>query len=188
MRSLSGLPIEHGFGIVCERAFVGRRSLNLSHPLSRLRGRGGKDPPVEAKVRDKEVLRVALRSADLKGQGLRGPLGAGEAAVLAFPPAQGRSRVRSRRVARARRRLALAVTGILLVGLFIIGEGPQAQAPASVPGTPRAVVIGSGDTLWELAERYAPPSVDPRAYVEAIEDLNGLAGPPGVGVRLRLPR
>jgi hypothetical protein len=49
-------------------------------------------------------------------------------------------------------------------------------------------VIRSGDTLWEVAERYAPPSVDPRAYVNAIEDLNGLVGAPEVGTKLKLPR
>jgi hypothetical protein len=46
----------------------------------------------------------------------------------------------------------------------------------------------SGQTLWDLAERYAPTSTDPRAYVDQVLELNHLSGVPAAGVRVRLPR
>jgi hypothetical protein len=60
---------------------------------------------------------------------------------------------------------------------------------ASSPSAPKKVVIGPGQTLWAVAELYAPESVDPRAYVDAlveINDLDGVSVQPGD--RIRLPR
>jgi len=49
------------------------------------------------------------------------------------------------------------------------------------------VVVQSGDTLWSLAERVAPEE-DPRAVVDAVVDLNGLADVDLVpGMVLQLP-
>jgi LysM domain len=71
------------------------------------------------------------------------------------------------------------VTATLLAG---------GTAPASRPGAPRAVVVHSGDTLWGIAERYAPDGIDKRAYVDALADLNELSGVPRAGQRIVLPR
>ncbi len=134
---------------------------------------------------------MALRSEDLVYRFARP-----EPSAVSLPGQAARARARAarvraarrHRVAVARRRLALVLTGILIVAFFILGDGPGAQAPASRAGTPRSVVVHSGDTLWELADEYAPPSVDPRDYVQAIVDLNALEGQPQVGDRLRLPQ
>jgi hypothetical protein len=42
--------------------------------------------------------------------------------------------------------------------------------------------------VWDIAERYAPPSIDPRAYMDEILQLNHLRTVPAAGVRIRLPR
>jgi hypothetical protein len=94
-------------------------------------------------------------------------------------------RVRRRRSAVVRRRAALASMCGAIVILTLLGGG---TAPASKPGAPRAVIVRSGQTLWGLAERYAPEGFDARAYVDAVVTLNHLSGPPVVGQRLRLPR
>jgi Tfp pilus assembly protein FimV len=60
---------------------------------------------------------------------------------------------------------------------------------ASSPSAPKRVVVRPGQTLWAIAERYAPASVDPRAYVDALVEINDLDHA-GVqpGDRIRLPR
>ena len=58
----------------------------------------------------------------------------------------------------------------------------------SAPGTPRAVTVHSGDTLWGLAERYAPDGVDLRAYVDVVSDLNDLDSGLVAGMRIRLAK
>lgn len=36
------------------------------------------------------------------------------------------------------------------------------------------VVVRDGDTLWQIARRYAEPGADPRRLVEQIRAVNGL--------------
>jgi hypothetical protein len=51
------------------------------------------------------------------------------------------------------------------------------------------VVVEPGQTLWDLADRYAPEGMDLRAYVDAVVGLNDLDGrAPFAGERLRLPK
>jgi hypothetical protein len=70
--------------------------------------------------------------------------------------------------------------------MTLIGGG---TAPASKSSAPRAVVVRPGQTLWDLADRYAPEGVDPRAYVDAVVQINHLEGrPPAAGERIRLPK
>jgi Tfp pilus assembly protein FimV len=90
---------------------------------------------------------------------------------------------RSRACAR-RRVVGGALAAAIVAGTLLIG-GP---APASRPGAPRAVVVRPGQTLWDVAERYAPTGVDARAYVDAVVTLNDLEGVLQAGDRLRLPR
>jgi LysM domain len=104
--------------------------------------------------------------------------------VLRFPTGAVRARVRRQHVLR---RLGLIATGIVVVAVLVLATGPGGSAIASRRGTPGAVVVAPGQTLWELAERYAQPTVDRRAYVDAIIDLNGIEGAVQAGEHLRLP-
>lgn len=60
--------------------------------------------------------------------------------------------------------IALAVTGL---GVFAGSLG------AEVPDRTATVAVEPGETLWDLAQRYAPDS-DTGAVVERIEELNHL--------------
>ncbi|HAA37359.1 MAG TPA: hypothetical protein DCE00_00650 [Firmicutes bacterium] len=42
---------------------------------------------------------------------------------------------------------------------------------------PRTIVVETGDTLWTLAQRYAPQRMDIRKYIKLIMDHNELSGP-----------
>ena len=105
-----------------------------------------------------------------------------DAVIYRFP------RVRPRR-ARAeviRRRAALVAVGVIVVIAALFGTGPRGIAPAS-PSGPRTVVLRSGQTLWDVAERFAPVGVDPRAYLDALVASNGGSVSVVAGTRLRLP-
>jgi hypothetical protein len=108
------------------------------------------------------------------------------AVVYAFPVARVRRAAARDRMLHRRRRAAIA--SVALAVAFGLLTGPRATAPASRPGTPRAVTVERGDTLWGLATRYAPEGMDARAYLDAVVDLNGLEGPLQEGARIRLPR
>lgn len=113
-----------------------------------------------------------------------------DAVVLPFPNrAVGRLRPDSaRRRAVAGRRIVLGVMVLLLTAALVLATGPGGVAPASRSGAPARVTIGAGETVWDLAERYAPDGIDRRAYVDAILELNGLQGAPLAGERLKLPK
>lgn len=106
------------------------------------------------------------------------------ARVYRFPDVAGRRR----RAMFLRRRLAVATVLVALVSMFVMATGPSGVAPASVGRAPRAVVVHPGQTLWDIAHRYARPGTDPRAYVQAILDVNHLGAPPPAGSRVKLPR
>jgi hypothetical protein len=107
--------------------------------------------------------------------------------VLRFPTATVRRRAAARRRTLALRRAAVGGALATTLVLVLLGSG-GGTAEAAHSGTPRAVVLRSGQTVWDLAERYAPPSMDPRAFVDQVLELNHLEGAPGAGVRIRLPR
>jgi hypothetical protein len=118
------------------------------------------------------------------------------AVVLQFPspgsglkavhrPAAARRAAARRRVAFRRALLAAALFAILILVLLGGGGG---TAEASHARGPRAVVMRSGQTIWDLARRYAPSTMDPRDYVDRVLEINHLGGVPGAGVRIRLPR
>lgn len=88
-----------------------------------------------------------------------------------------------------RGRLALTLAGVAC-GLAVTGLA-QASAAATdsnpAPGPAAWVVVGPGDTLWEIALR-ADPHADPRITVARVVALNDLAGAQiRPGQRLRLP-
>ena len=112
-----------------------------------------------------------------------------EAVVLRFPTRRVRSAAARRaRMQARRRRTATVVAGLAFIVVFLLATGPSGSAPASAPGTPRAVTVHAGDTLWSLAEAHAPEGMDPRAYVDLLEEMNDLEGGVAVGMRVKLPR
>jgi hypothetical protein len=131
-------------------------------------------------------VKVALRQEDLGG-GI-------EAVVYRFPTERIEVREQRRRIAARRRRLvvrrrrlALAGVTILMSCGLLLATGPSGTATASRDDAPKAVVMRAGDSLWSLAERYAPEGIDPRAYVDAVMTTNGFEAPPEAGQRVRLP-
>ncbi len=110
-----------------------------------------------------------------------------EAVIYRFP----REAVARRRLA-AGARLAARQVGVWVVllgvvAVVLLAGGPETQTRAGAIRAPKKVVFQAGETLWGLAETYAPADVDPRAYVDALLELNGLTAPPPPGTRLRLP-
>jgi hypothetical protein len=122
---------------------------------------------------------MALRSEDLYEHPGR---------VLRFPSERAVARRRRQALIEARRRLALVIAVVVVVAGVLLGGGTGGTAVASKPGAPKSVVIQSGESLWDIATEFAPSEVDPRAYVDALEDLNGITGAPRAGMQLRLPR
>ncbi len=122
---------------------------------------------------------MAVRQVDLE-------IGGG--VVYRFPPIR-QERIRMLRRRRVlRRRVALGVVGVGLVLATLFGGGPEGMTAAAPQRPPASVVLRPGETVWDLAERRAPSTVDPRAYVDAIIELNGLAGTtPVAGERVLLP-
>lgn len=89
------------------------------------------------------------------------------------------------------RRTTLGVALVAVALLVALLTPLRARAPSSSPtkgrAAPTAVTLAPGDTLWEVAARYAPPAIDPRAYVDELIALNRLQGAPLAGQRIRLP-
>jgi len=74
----------------------------------------------------------------------------------------------------------LLFLGVLLTVLTVFGSHSAATGEAGRPVPTRTVVVGSGDTLWDIASEVAAPG-EVRAMVHQIEELNALTGP-GVSV------
>lgn len=68
--------------------------------------------------------------------------------------------------------IALGVAALILLGAFLTAE---AQAGESVPTSSATVDVNvaAGESLWDLAVRYAPER-DPRDVVAEIVELNNL--------------
>lgn len=117
------------------------------------------------------------------------PASPGERSVS--PPGLGRPgqdapstpRGRRSRIAGATRAgwVAALVVAVLAAMVFIVLVSPDAGSALrpAVPGVAEGigadeVVIGPGETLWEVAVRHAPPGTDPRAYLAALREHNRL--------------
>src|SRR5918999_3038838 len=117
------------------------------------------------------------------------PLGESEGLVYDFPLRRAHARARRARAAQIRRRRLLALSVVVAtIALVWAAARPRPYVAGSRPGAPRAVVVAEGQTLWDLAERFAPLGVDPRDYSDAVAELNDLEGTIQAGQRLRLPR
>jgi LysM repeat protein len=85
----------------------------------------------------------------------------------------GRAPRRPGRVRLTRRgRVVVLVFFLLLAGLGVAIAAPASRA-ADPAGDPPTAVVLPGDTLWSVAERYAPGD-DPFGTIEEIRRLNGL--------------
>ena len=110
-------------------------------------------------------------------------------AVLAFPTGYARRKAaRQMRIVYVRRRLALAGIFVLIIAGWLLAGGVSNSAVSSQDGAPARITLQSGQTLWEVADRYAPEGIDPRAYVDLLLQMNNIEGAPQAGQRLRLPR
>lgn len=77
-----------------------------------------------------------------------------------------------------RGRFVLLVMPALLAlsgGLIALSAPGIAEASSRPTAAPQTVVVGSGDSLWTIAERIAP-NVDPRETVAALQRANDLHG------------
>ncbi|MDQ3986646.1 MAG: LysM peptidoglycan-binding domain-containing protein [Actinomycetota bacterium] len=122
---------------------------------------------------------MALRREDIYG--------GRDARIVAFPTAAVRARARAAR-RRYRLRRTIAGAAILLAMALVLGSSmARPDASPAPPAGGLEVTMQPSQTLWDLAERYAPEDTDLRAYVDEIESLNGLDGGPAAGQRLVLP-
>ncbi|MYK55705.1 MAG: LysM peptidoglycan-binding domain-containing protein [Acidimicrobiia bacterium] len=71
------------------------------------------------------------------------------------------------------RALFLGFLVVILAGaLLLLLEGETVGASGRQDKD--AVVVSPGDTLWEIADRFSPDSVDLRVVVQELVELNGL--------------
>ncbi len=88
-----------------------------------------------------------------------------------------------------RGRLVLSLASLIGVASAFVGLAAPviADQPGGPPPATRSVVVGPGDTLWEIA-RAAAPQADTRDVVAHIRRLNGLAsGSVAIGDELDVP-
>lgn len=82
--------------------------------------------------------------------------------------------------------LAVAVLAILAVG-FVLAGGSVATSEPGSPEPARVVMVGTGDTLWDIAAGISDDG-DVRAMVDRIQRLNALdSGMVVAGQRLLVP-
>ena len=85
-------------------------------------------------------------------------------------------------------RIALALEAAAACGAGLPGLMGSARHSAEDGPKVRSVVVGQGETLWDLARRCGPRQDDPRAVVCAIKRMNGLTdGRVVAGMALRVP-
>lgn len=95
------------------------------------------------------------------------------------------------RLTRRGRRVLVALAAVPLaagVAFAALGGGAAlASGDAGVTTAFETVTVLPGDTLWSIAEEYAPGS-DPRGVIQEIESLNALhGGSLQVGQKLAIP-
>lgn len=104
------------------------------------------------------------------------------AAIRIQTPTRMRLTTRGRRVV-----VALIVLPIIIFGFIAALNGGQAgAADVAVVDSSVYITVGSGESLWQIAERVAPHT-DPRDAVEAIMSYNHLQGELQAGQRIAIP-
>jgi LysM repeat protein len=82
--------------------------------------------------------------------------------------------------------LALALLAVLAVG-FVLASGSVATDEPGTPEPTSVVLVGAGDTLWDIAADLADDG-DVRAMIDRIEELNALeSGMVVAGQKLVVP-
>lgn len=82
-----------------------------------------------------------------------------------------------------RRRIGVAIVAMLVLSMFsslFLGNNSVR------PNETDQIVIMQGDTLWSLAEQFAPNS-DPREWIYEVVELNSIDGAIQPGDRLTVP-
>lgn len=59
---------------------------------------------------------------------------------------------------------------LLLLGINMIAFRPHAEDPASF----QTITVQAGDTLWEIAQEYAPQNCDVRSFIWELKKINRL--------------
>jgi len=92
------------------------------------------------------------------------------------------------RLTRRGRAVVFLAALVVLLGLGLLGAGIAGASGEKGAGVPtHTVVVGTGDTLWDLAADAADGG-DIRAMEQTIKDLNGLdSGMLVSGQTLRIP-
>jgi LysM domain-containing protein len=116
---------------------------------------------------------------------------AGDVGPWVLPPhaVPGNRRPQSIAVYR-RRRLAVAVLLVVLVGLLfamVLALAAPLHSDAAGTGGAQTIVVGVGDTIWDLARAHVPAGRDVMSYVAEIvvlNDVDATALQPGMVLRL----
>ena len=105
----------------------------------------------------------------------------------ARPSARPASRGQLRLTRRGRVVMTLLLLGLVLGAAVLFGGTSVATGDAGATVPTRTVVVGEGDTLWDIAGEVAAPG-EVREMVHQIEKLNSLPGPAlEVGQQLAVP-
>ncbi|WP_243056601.1 LysM peptidoglycan-binding domain-containing protein [Nocardioides sp. SR21] len=80
----------------------------------------------------------------------------------------------------------IALLAVLTVGI-LLAQGSVATGEKGTPAPTRVVMVGAGDTLWDIASGIAADG-DVRGMMQEIEDLNALESSSlAAGQKLRVP-
>ncbi len=83
--------------------------------------------------------------------------------------------------------MVVAALVVLLAAAVYAGAGSVATERPGTPEPTRVVMVGEGDTLWQIASEVAAPG-EVRAMVDRIERLNALdSAMVQLGQRLQVP-
>ena len=78
---------------------------------------------------------------------------------------------------RARRLHFIRITMIFFILVVILTAGTLISAYAnkdSADWDPATIYVGSGDSLWTIAQEHVPNNMNIRSYIHKIKKLNGL--------------
>lgn len=64
---------------------------------------------------------------------------------------------------------AVAVLAALVIAVPVMASGEEPPRPSG-----EHVVVGPGETLWDVAVRHTPKGEDPRVLLTEIQAINGL--------------
>ncbi|WP_169307952.1 LysM peptidoglycan-binding domain-containing protein [Kyrpidia tusciae] len=73
-------------------------------------------------------------------------------------------------------RTVLGIGVLFLMGLGTAGGVLLHHHPHAEAGEDRSITVQEGDTLWNIASRYAGPDVDRREWIYQLRQMNHLSG------------